>query len=109
MKHMLQIEVRGLSKVDAETARDYLRGQVLAQATWGEKAFSAERDEEGVIVLSASMRFDDLSGKADILTKMKNWLGNHPESSGYIEYHQCRHDENPPTPCKNIVKEWGNG
>ena len=108
MKHMLQIEVRGLTLTEAQTARDYLKAQAALHPTWGEKSFSGALDEmTGEIVLRASVRFDSLAGMGDIRDKAKAWLATKPHASGHIHYHACLHDEDPPTPCVDIVKEWG--
>jgi len=107
MKHMLQIEVRGLSQSDAESFRDYLADTAAPHPTWGEKSFSASRDIDDEIVLSASVRFDSPVGMGILRGKAIAWLAQHREASGHIHYHQCRHDEEPPTPCVDIVKEWG--
>ena len=108
MKHMLQIEVRGLTLSEAQTARDYLQEQSAFHPTWGDKSFSGALDEDGEIVLCADVRFDSLAGMGDIRDKAKAWLdARMPGLTGYVHYHACSHDEDPPTPCVDIVKEWG--
>lgn len=112
MNHAVQIVTEhGPSSSGIQTAIDNalsgMNRELPEQAT--DAAVATAGLDGGTEHVRAIHRVSDAETKADVLDNLDNQLGNTNASWYEVRYHECTHDENPPSPCPDWTTERSSG
>lgn len=102
--------VQALLKFGGASARDQVQTDLTtftaANAKWGIERIDA-RDHEGAPSLVVELRFEAQANQTALTNRLDQQLKGQklPLAGSYVRWHNCPHDETPPTPCVNAGEQ----
>jgi len=92
-------------KFEAPSKRDTFAGDLdtkLSNIACYDRNVNHGEDEEGNPISTVDVRPEQSTDADDLYSFIKNTMEHNPHVSGYVHWHDCKHDEPPENwePCK---------